>query len=45
MVFQQDGVVTLMSPDEISDVLYKIEEDLLDANIIINCIETFLDLR
>lgn len=33
-----------MCPDEVSDVLYKIEEDLLDADIIIDCIETFLDL-
>lgn len=33
-----------MCPDEVSDVLYKIEEDLFDADVVINCIETFLDL-
>lgn len=45
LILQQNGIITLISPDEISDVLYKIKEDLLDTNIVINCIEPFLHLR
>lgn len=33
-----------MDSYQISDVLYEIEENLLDANVIIHSVEAFLDL-